>query len=144
MSSAAFIIVVLRINFSMQGNFSCFCCRLLTFFKINFFPKILSGTLLECQMVWIQMRNDILLVLIWVQTNCKGYQQMTKDTCKERIKLIYFNDSVNIFWCKHNNGLKVNPDENVSLVKPAVPFNRSLSKHLLFLAYWSCYIKKIG
>ena len=23
----------------MMGNFSCFCCRLLTFFKINFFNK---------------------------------------------------------------------------------------------------------
>ena len=24
----------------MLGNFSCFCCRLLTFFKMNFFEKI--------------------------------------------------------------------------------------------------------
>ena len=28
-----------------------------------------------CQTVWIQIRPD---VLIWVQTVCKGYQQMTK------------------------------------------------------------------
>ena len=43
------------------------------FFKINFFKK-----LKECQTVWIQIRTDVLLVLIWVQTVCKGYQQATK------------------------------------------------------------------
>ena len=26
--------------FCMLGNYSCFCCRLLTFFKMNFFKKI--------------------------------------------------------------------------------------------------------
>ena len=57
----------------MLGN-----CRLLTFFKIDFFQKILSGTLSECQTVWTHIRIDFLSVLIWVQTVCKGYQQMTK------------------------------------------------------------------
>ena len=37
-----------------------------------------SGALLECQTVWIQIRTDILSVLIWVQTVCKGYQQTTE------------------------------------------------------------------
>ena len=27
------------LNLCMLGNFSCFCCRLLIFFKINFFEK---------------------------------------------------------------------------------------------------------
>ena len=31
----------------------------------------------QCQTVWIQIRPDILAGLIWVQTACKGYQQMT-------------------------------------------------------------------
>ena len=31
-----------------------------------------------CQTVWIQGRPHILLGLTWVQTVCKGYQQMTK------------------------------------------------------------------
>ena len=35
---------------------------------------------LGCQTVWIQIRPDILSGLIWVQTVCKGYQQMTKVT----------------------------------------------------------------
>ena len=30
-----------------------------------------------CQPIWIQIRPDILSGLIWVQTACKGYQQMT-------------------------------------------------------------------
>ena len=39
-------------------------------------------------MVWIQSRVDILLVLILVQTVCKGYQQTEKvATNKERVKL---------------------------------------------------------
>ena len=41
----------------------------------------------ECQTVWIQVRPDILSGLIWVQTVCKGYQQMTKvATIWQRVK----------------------------------------------------------
>ena len=37
-------------------------------------------------MVWIQIRTEVLLVLIWVQTVCKGYQQTTKVAAnKERV-----------------------------------------------------------
>ena len=60
------------------------------FFKINFFQKILSVTLSECQTIWIQIRTDILSVLIWVQTVCKGYQPMTKvPASKERVKILH-------------------------------------------------------
>ena len=38
---------------------------------------MLSETLSECQTVWIQNRTDIFSVLIWVQTVCNGYQQIT-------------------------------------------------------------------
>ena len=34
------------------------------FFQNNFFQTIFSGTLSECQTVWIQIRTDFLLVLI--------------------------------------------------------------------------------
>ena len=38
-------------------------------------------------MVWSHIRADILSILIWLQTVCKGFQQMTKDaTSKERVK----------------------------------------------------------
>ena len=75
--------------------FACYC-RLLIFFKINFFKKFFQGYY-QCQTVWIQIRTDILSVmsvLIWVQTVCKGYQQTTKlDASKERFKgvnIVYF------------------------------------------------------
>ena len=35
------------------------CCRLLTFFSKLNFQKDLSGTLSECQTVWIQIRTDV-------------------------------------------------------------------------------------
>ena len=58
--SAAVLIGALGLTHCMLGNFSCFCCHLLTFFKIYFFKKNLSGTLSECQTVWIQIRtNDL-------------------------------------------------------------------------------------
>ena len=73
----------------MLGNFSCFCCCLLNFFQNWHFPKILSETLSECQMVWLQIRTEALSALIWIQTFCKDYQQMTKvATSKEWVKLV--------------------------------------------------------
>ena len=59
------------------------------FFGINFpfFKKLLSGTLLECQTVWIQISTDFSSILIWLQTVCKGYQQTTKvSACRHRVR----------------------------------------------------------
>ena len=57
------------------------------FFQNKHFQKILSGTLSECQTVWIQTRMDILSVLTWVQTVCKGYQQTKKVPARrQRVK----------------------------------------------------------
>ena len=64
----------------INKNFHIFCC-LLIFFKINFFEKKNQEYHQECRTVRIQMRADILLGLIWVQTVCKGYQQMT---CRQK------------------------------------------------------------
>ena len=47
------------------------------FFRYQLFRQILSGIPSECQRVWIQIRPDVLLGLIWVQTVCKGYQETT-------------------------------------------------------------------
>ena len=65
----------MSLTLCLLGNFSRFFCRLLTFSKITFFLKILSGVPSECQTVWILIRPDVLSGLIWVQTVCKGYQQ---------------------------------------------------------------------
>ena len=52
-----------------------FCCRLLIFFKINFFEKKNSGIPSEYQ--FGSRSGQVLSGLIWAQTVCKGYQQTT-------------------------------------------------------------------
>ena len=60
-----------------------FYFHLLTFFKIKFLQINHPGPPLDCQTVWIQIKTDILLVLIWVQTVC--YWQTTKfSACMQR------------------------------------------------------------
>ena len=62
------------------------------FFRLTFFTKNLSGIPSECQTVWIQIRPNVLSGLIWVQTVCRCYQQMTKvATSGERVKYWKFN-----------------------------------------------------
>ena len=61
----------------MQDNlFHAFGVVCLLYFKITL--KNLSGTLSECQMIRIQIRTDVLTVLNWAQTVCKGYKQTAK------------------------------------------------------------------
>ena len=48
------------------------------FFQKQLFQKVIQELQTECQTAWIQIRPDILLGLIWVQTVetvCKGYRQ---------------------------------------------------------------------
>ena len=53
----------------MMGNLACFLSS-------EFFLKIVlqknSGIPLLCQTIWIQIRNDVLLGLNWIQTVCNG------------------------------------------------------------------------
>ena len=59
------------------------------FFQNLLFQKKISGSLSECQMVWIQIRTNILAVLIWVQTVCEGNQQTTKVAAsKKRVNIL--------------------------------------------------------
>ena len=70
----------------MLGNFVCFFV-ICGFFLINFFKQNLSGIPSECLTAWVQIRSDKNSGLVWVQTVCKGYQQMTKvATSRERVK----------------------------------------------------------
>ena len=88
----------------MLGNFVCFLVIFEFFLKINFFKKNLSGIPLECQTVWIQIRLDVLMGLIWIKTVCKGYLQMTKvATSGERVsKTTYL-----VIWLKFPIGLQL-------------------------------------
>ena len=77
---------VLYLYICMLGNCSCFYFRLLTFFKIKFLKINHPGLPSESQTVWIQIKTDILLVFILVQTVCK--RLLTDDklsTGKQRV-----------------------------------------------------------
>ena len=50
------------------------------YFFFMLLQKNLSRTLSECKTVWIQIGTNILLLLIWVQSVCKGYQNYQKMT----------------------------------------------------------------
>ena len=39
----------------------------------------------DCQIILIQLRIEVVSVLIWVQTVCKGNQPTTKDTTNKEI-----------------------------------------------------------
>ena len=62
------------LNTLHAGNFRAFVaiCWLLFFLNIFFLQKICQE-LYKCQTVWIQIRPDVLLVQILVQTVYKGY-----------------------------------------------------------------------
>ena len=62
------------------GYFSCFCCRLLPFFKINFFKKLFQKHFQSVKQ--FRSRSGPTQCRSWsrVQTVCKGYQQTTKVT----------------------------------------------------------------
>ena len=74
---------------------SCKCISRLTictfadfFFKILFRKKNLSWIPSKCQLVWIQVRPDVLSGLIWIQTVWKGYQQTIKvATSRQRLRV---------------------------------------------------------
>ena len=57
---------IICLSICMLGNFHGFC-RLWIFFKIDF----LSGTLSECQMVWIQMNGFYRVYLVMFMFFCR-------------------------------------------------------------------------
>ena len=75
-------------------SFTLYYCAILKSLNSGLF-SIPSG----CQTAWIQIRLDILSGLIWVQTVCKGYQQMIKDPASRReLKTEQLLDTT--FWLK--------------------------------------------
>ena len=71
--------------------YECKPCELFACWVIssaNFFKDFLSETI-ECHTVWFQIRTDVLSVLIWLQTVCKGYQQMTSTERVKRLSIYY-------------------------------------------------------
>ena len=48
------------VKIAFSGLFLMLFCRLLIFFKINFFRKILSGIPSECQTVWMDKISGLI------------------------------------------------------------------------------------
>ena len=65
-----------------------FNCRLLQIICGALWVNTFRNTI-RVSNIWIQIRTDVLSVLIWIQTVCKGYQQKTKVAAsKERVNVI--------------------------------------------------------
>ena len=65
----------------MLGSFSMLLLSSAEFIQnYLFFKKIISGIdlLSEPHMAWVQIKTNIMSVLIWIQNAGKGFQQMTK------------------------------------------------------------------
>ena len=73
---------LLLLTLCALGNFSCFCCRLLTFFKIIFFFKKSFRNTVRLSNCLDPDQDRHSVVLIRVQTVCKNYQQTTAGSRK--------------------------------------------------------------
>ena len=54
----------------------------------------------QCQTVWIKIRTDILWVLIWVHSVCKGYQQTAKIAASEKRTFFHEYNQCQTVWIK--------------------------------------------
>ena len=61
---------------SLLGKFACFLSSA-DLIQNHFLEKFFQKTLSVCQTAWTQIRTNIMSVLIWVKTVCKGYQLTT-------------------------------------------------------------------
>ena len=76
----------LLLSLCMLGNFACFFVVCGFFFSINFFQKKIFQEYHQNVKQFGSRSGQI-----WVQTVCKGYQQMIKvDTSEERVKSYVF------------------------------------------------------
>ena len=80
------------VNSLHAGYFSCFGCHLLTFFKINFFKIFFQEHYQSVKQFGSWSGPTLLSALTWVQTDCKGYLQITKVTASKVRSLKYHYD----------------------------------------------------
>ena len=87
-----------HINSLLARKFVCFVVIWWLFLN-QFFLRILSGTLSECQTVCILIRTDFQWVLIWVQTVSKSYQTTKVAPYMEKVNIHYTYESQHMrFW----------------------------------------------
>ena len=72
------------------------------YFSKPAFWKILSGIPSECQTGWVKIRPNNVLGLLYVQTVCKGYQQMTL-LFRVRVGMLTVRNEILIFLFLNQN-----------------------------------------
>ena len=76
------------LNSLHAGYFSCLYCQQLIYFKFTFSQTQFSREHYQ-SVIRFESRSDRMSVQVWVQTICKGYQQITKVTVsKESVKVL--------------------------------------------------------
>ena len=90
-----------------QGNCLSFRCRLSTIFKIIVFPGEKSGTLSECQTVWIQIRTD--RRRSWSESDCLQKLSVDDKSGQTNISLRSCIPSAIRMWNTLDEGLKNQP-----------------------------------
>ena len=80
-----------KITYCMLGNFSCFCCHLPTFFKINFYSKNSFRNTIRVSNGLAQIRTDVLSgskqfakVISRQQKSPLARRELTENDCHEQ------------------------------------------------------------
>ena len=79
------LVDIMLLTLCLLGNFACFFVVCCFFFKSTFSKNSFMNTIRVSNSLDFQIRPDILSGLIWVQTVCKGNQQMT---LVDRVKVL--------------------------------------------------------
>ena len=96
---------------------------------LSTFSKSLSGTLSECQTVWIQIRIEILSILILVQTVCNVCDKSHREQ-GQSFQTFQTHQSIKLFGSRsgrHLDGQK-SPQAGKSMIQNDA-LNRSLTEH---------------
>ena len=126
---------------SLWASFRDFCITY-AYPKITF-SNIFSGTLSECQMVWIQIRTgSILSFLIWFKTVCKGYKQKT-EFLDIWGKNAHFNE---FYWAPTTNLRFLLVDKKIAQILPfsTLPNCNSAIEQVLVLCTGMSFYQKTG
>ena len=95
--------IMIFVNSLLLGNFSCFRCRLLTFFEIYFFKKFFQEHYKSVK--WFGSRSGPTFCWSWSGSNCLQRLSADNKSCSARkvpsvITLYWYRGSFQTFWLK--------------------------------------------
>ena len=94
----------------MLGNYSCFCCCLPNFFKMNFSKNSFRYTTRVSNFSDQDQDQHNLSVQIWVQTVYKSYEQNFLCFCCHLLTFLFKTIFFKKFFQEHNQGVKIRLD----------------------------------